>query len=220
MSGSVCAPAQKQQRALSAFQRRVWQAVAAAGPQGCSHAEIIVATGSTVDSDGSYACSEALKALRRTDYVWFSGPRGGKGTWICTGKVPTGIEAPSWFASDGLLPRRKDGDDADPPTPAADSAAPRVLAQLPVLGGIDIDAIHRRDSVPLREPKELRDYRAEAVLILRGESVCALRSDGCLEITTDDESIELDQTVTRTLFRYLDRISAAGLAQRLETQSE
>lgn len=213
-------------RALSAYTSRVWQVVADAGPQGKSHAEIVVASGQTQDAEGSYVCSEALKALRRTDHVWYTGPRGGKGVWIATGKIPLGHTAPAWFSGNGLLPRRTPGDEDEPTAGAhqAQSAGeppPGIGLQLPVIGECDIDAIHRRvDGSPWQSQAQRVDYRAAAMLIVQGEPVCALRSDGRLEITTDDQSIELDQQVTRHLFRYLDRISAAGLAQRLETQSE
>jgi hypothetical protein len=152
----------------------------------------------------------ALKSLREYRYVEFKGNGSRWGLWHITGKAPLGETLPAWFPNTAL---QEAGEPAAGPAPKPAAAKHKAEVDEPFHPPVS--------GVPRGVPNSVFALGA-MVNVDRAatrEAHFSLSGDGVFTIEHGEaEPIALPPSVTRQMFRYLDRLGGLDLGRLVQEQ--
>jgi hypothetical protein len=176
----------------------VWRAVAAQ-PKGATPGFI---RERLRDKYTDVAISSSLKGLRQEEYLVYDGVSQ-FGFWRITGKVPFGEQLPAWYLDDDRLP---DGTCAD-----AEPRDPRSAAEHALCINSVFDLGDRTLAALMASQTEIDTAIAPCEFHLASSGHFAIQSQGARPIV-------LTPDVTRSMFRFLDRLGGLRLSTKLQRQ--
>lgn len=210
-------PPKVRQRQLSARSVNVWRIVAA-HPKGVhfNAVEEMLRPRCTVTE-----LKSCMQSLRESAYVRFAGHHGRWGLWHITEKPPLGETMPQWKLD--ALYGEAETEPATPPVAGVPAGVANSVFRLAVvettMGSAPAEGVPTFTGVNIDAPTAERVFGTRAAAQQQQAARFSLCSDGVFTIEHGDtDPISLPPSVTRQMFRWLDRIGGMQLTQMLEVQ--